>query len=297
MKELIDIVQKTFKFEQEAHKIFGTSPSNKLFFENLINYDVAIITASLDEFDMIKKQLSNCSELETTNDNHIFYSGKLPAKSGLLKVVLPVPIGMGIEATVSLTTKTLTYFNPKYIFMVGICAGNKKVTKIGDIIIAEKALNYNAIMEVERKDASTVKKFMQNANSINTKLKTKLELFSRSKIISEIKESYEDKEIHSSPLSCSVGLMVTGSSLMRSETKIAEINESYHNVKGLDMETNGFYFTSCNTFDDKQPYFVSIKSVSDFGDNTKYKLTAEQRKKYALHTCSQTLLRFMETEL
>lgn len=297
MKELIEIAKRALKFEKEAHKLLGTKISKNKPFNIVSNFDVAIITASLDEFDSIKGLLSDCSEIKTTNDNHMFYSGNLIGHSGLLRVVLPVPIAMGIEASVSVTTKALTYFNPKYVFMVGICAGNKKVTKIGDIIIAEKALNYNQIVEVEKKDASTVKKFMQNADSINTKLKTKLKLFSRSKMIKEIRESYDDKEILTSDLSCIVGLMVTGSSLMRSESKIADINESYLNVLGLDMETYGFYFTSCNTFDNKQPYFVSIKSVSDFGDNTNHKLSAMQRKKYALHTSSQALLKFIETEI
>jgi nucleoside phosphorylase len=297
MKELFEITQKALAFEKEAHELFGTNILKNKSSNKISNFDIAVITASLDEFDSIKGLLSEFSEIKTTNDNHMFYSGKLKGKSGLLNVVLPVPISMGIEACVSVTTKTLTYYNPKYIFMVGICAGNKKVTKIGDIIIAEKALNYNQIVEIEKKDASTVKKFMQNADSINTKLKTKLKLFSRSKIISEIKKSYRDSEIIISPLYCKVGLMVTGSSLIRSESKINEINESYLNVLGLDMETHGFYFTSCNTFDNKQPYFVSIKSVSDFGDNTNHKLNANQRKEYALYSSSQAFLKFIETEL
>lgn len=297
MKILVEIARETLKFKEEADQILGTSFSRKQFIKNYPIFDIAIITSSLDEFDTIKDLLLDCSELTITNDNHIFYSGKILTKSGNLSVVLPVPIAMGIEATVSLTTKVLTYFIPKYIFMVGICAGNKNVTKIGDIIIAEKALNYNEIVEVQKKDASTLKKFMQNADSINVKLKTKLNLFSRSEIISEIQDSYEDKAILSEPLTCSVGVMVTGSSLVRSETKIAEINDSYHNVKGLDMETCGFYYSCCNTFNDKQQYFVSIKSVSDFGDNTTHKLNQQQRKKYALYTSSQALTRFIKMEL
>ena len=91
--------------------------------------------------------------------------------------------------------------------------------------------------------------------------------------------------------------MVTGSSLVRSESKIAEINETYHNIKGLDMETHGFYYAARNTFDDYQPYFVSIKSVSDFGDNTKHKLTTDERRKYALFTSSNALVKIIQTEI
>jgi nucleoside phosphorylase len=297
MKDLLEIVKKTLSFREEAIQVLGIEPKRRKTTLKLFPYDIAIITSTLDEFDSIKNLIDNCSEFLVQNDSHIFYSGTVETKSGKLSVILPVPIAMGIEASVSITTITLNFFSPKYIFMSGICAGNKNVTRIGDIIIAEKALNYNEIVEVEKKGATKVKKFMQNADSINGKLKTKLSLFSRSTIISKIKDSYEDNHLFPEPLACSAGLMVTGSSLVRSETKIAEINDSYHNVKGLDMETSGFYFSCCNTFSEKQPYFVSIKSVSDFGDNITHKLSTQQRKKYALFTSSQAIIRFIKEEL
>ena len=74
---------------------------------------------------------------------------------------------------------------------------------------------------------------------------------------------------------------------------IKEINEDYHGIKGMDMETNGFYFTSSHSLKDMKPKFVSIKSVSDFGDSTSHKLSGEQRKKYALHTSSYVLLEYI----
>lgn len=297
MKELIELARRSLQFKKEAREILGEGSLINTAFQSKGKYDIAILTASLDEFDNIKKHFSDWKELKIENDNIIFYEGTIQGKSKKIKAVIPVPSSMGIEAAVSLATKTLTYFKPSYIFMVGICAGNKKVTKIGDIIIAEKALNYNEIVEVEKKDESTVRKFMQNADSINSKFKTRLSMFSRSSFIKDIRDSYSEKATITDELSCKIGLMVTGSSLVRSESKIAEINESYHNIKGLDMETHGFYYTARNTFDEYQPYFVSIKSVSDFGDNTKHKLTTDQRRKYALYTSSHALVKIIQTEI
>lgn len=297
MKELIELAQRSLKFKKEAGEILGDGSLVNTSFRAHGKYEIAVQTASLDEFDSIKKHFSELNELKIENDNNIFFEGIIQGKSKKLKAIIPVPSAMGIEAAVSLATKTLTYFKPSYIFMVGICAGNKKVTKIGDIIIAEKALNYNEIVEVEKRDESTVKKFMQNADSINTKFKTRLKMFSRSSLIKDIRDNYSDKAKISDELSCKIGLIVTGSSLVRSESKIEEINESYHNIKGLDMETHGFYYTACNTFDEYQPYFVSIKSVSDFGDNTKHKLTTDQRREYALYTSSLALVKIIQTEI
>ncbi|MDD4604601.1 MAG: hypothetical protein PHF97_12470 [Bacteroidales bacterium] len=297
MKELSDILKSSSEFEEEANQIFGTKKALSNYERHRMKFELAIISASLDEFDKMKSLLIDCHEFNIQNDSQIFYSGKLKRKDKLANVVLPVPIAMGMEAAISITTKVLTYFSPEYIFMVGICAGNRSVTKIGDIIIAEKSLNYNEIVETEKKDETQVKKFMQNADSINRNLKTRLTLFSRKPIINEIKTSYLGSKDFPDELSCKIGLMVSGSSLVRSETKIEEINSSYHNVKALDMETHGFYFASCNNFNEKQPLFVSIKSVSDFGDNTNHKISSDKRKEYALHTSTQALIKIIEKEI
>lgn len=297
MDEISNILNGFLNFQKDASKIFNVAKPSLNPIQIKRKFDIAIITASYDEFDTIKSLLNDCIELNILNDSTIFYSGKLNRRNGVSNIILPVPISMGMEASITLTTKVLTYFNPEYVFMVGICAGNKNVTKIGDIIVAEKSLNYNEIVETEKKDETSVKKFMQNADPINRNLKTRLTLFSRKPIIDEIKLSYNNAENFPDKLSCVIGLMVTGSSLMRSESKINDINSSYHNVKGLDMETHGFYFANSNTYSDRQPLFVSIKSVSDFGDNTKHKISAEKRKEYALYTSSQALIKFIETEI
>ena len=296
MEDISSIINGFLNFQKDAGKIFTAQPS--LYpIKAKGKFETAIITASYDEFDKVKSLLKDCTELNIQNDTTIFYSGTLKKKNGITNVILPVPMSMGMAATITLTTKVLTYFNPDYMFMLGICAGNKNVTKIGDVIIAEKSLNYNEIVEIEKKDETTVRKFMQNADSIDKKLKTRLTLFSRKPIIKEIRESYKGASDFPEELNCRIGLMVSGSSLIRSDSKISDINSSYHNVKGLDMETHGFYYAASNTFNDRKPLFVSIKSVSDFGDNTKHKISSAKRKDYALHTSTQTLIKFIETEI
>lgn len=62
----------------------------------------------------------------------------------------------------------------------------------------------------------------------------------------------------------------------------------------MDMETQGFYFSASNSFKNLLPKYVSIKSVSDYGDSTKHKLSGEERKKYALFTSSVTAIEFIK---
>jgi nucleoside phosphorylase len=256
---------------------------------------IGVITASPDEFASIRSLLIDVKQVQTSdvNDSVSYYTGILRGVGKEFSIILPYPLDMGISSAVVLTTKIITNFHPKYLFMVGIAAGNKKINNIGDILIAEKSLNYNEVVEVEKKDKTTSRKFMQNPDSINKHLKTQLSQFSNSDHIKEIESAYAEKDKIEKRLKCSIGLMVTGSSLVRSQSKVEEINETYLNVIGLDMETHGFYYASAHNLKQMSPYFASIKAVSDFGDNTEHKMTSSQRKSYALHTSSNAFKHFV----
>lgn len=295
MDKIRDLFSKVLLFEKEAVEIFGNQP--KSLNDRFISFSnsVSIITSTIEEFNSIREKLINVEEIEVGNkDSIIYYKGEIKNSKNNIKIVLPFPLSMGIESTVLVTTKVLNYFNPKYIFMVGICAGNKNLTKIGDIIIAEKSLNYNEIVETKKEGKESVKKFMQTAEAINKNLKSRISLLSKTKYISEIREQCSSLKNIPENLTCHIGLLVTGSSLVRSGEKIKEINESYYNVKGLDMETYGFYYAANNTYKNQQPYFASIKAVSDYGDETKHKMSAKERKNYALYTSSAALIYFIK---
>lgn len=282
-------------FQAEADKIFGSNFNPKSRCKKNHVFDVGIITSTMDEFDSVKNLLKDFSELEPEdNDPTIYYKSSILSNAKKLTVVLPVPYSMGLEAAVLTTTKLITCFELKYVFMVGIAAGNKKVSKIGDVLIADKALNYTQVVEIEKKDKDPVKKFMNDIYSIDRNLKGRLNIFAKSPSIKLIKEQYPKKSMICTDLNCRIGLMVTGSSLVRSDSKIEEINKSYRGVVGMDMETSGFYFALHNVLKDKIPCSVSIKSVSDYGDNSHHQLSPDARKEYALYTSSSALISFIE---
>lgn len=292
MEKLTRVCLNSSLFAKEAREIFGLLepiPINKAIF------DIAILTASNDEFDSIKGLLEECHEIEGPyNDATIYYEGLIRTTSKTYKVVLPFPLSMGIEAAVCITTKLINHYNPSFLIMTGVCAGNKNITNIGDIVIAEKSVNYNNVVEIDKMGKDSKKKFMQNADSINKNLKSRLSLYSRSHHIKEIQDNYADKEKFPKELKCHIGLVVTGSSLVRSAPKIKEINEDYHGVVAMDMETHGFYYTSSNSVNISTPNFVSIKGVSDFGDDSPHKVSADDRKKYALFTSSNAAITYIK---
>jgi nucleoside phosphorylase len=298
MKEFNKIIKSCSNFKKEAIDILGVEQSPHKLEEYHGIFEIAIFTANIDEFDSVKKILTDFERvIFNENDSTLYYSGKISSSSKTYKVIVPLPYSMGIEASSALTTKVIGTFRPKYLFMCGICAGNKSVMRIGDVVIAEKSLNYHSIVNIERKDASSDKKLMHQISSINGNLKSQLELVSRSNTLDKIRKSYHNKEHLEPVLKCQLGLLVTGSSLVRSSKIMEEINLTYPGVKGLDMETFGLYYASTQVFKDYAPNFVSIKSVSDYGDDKSHKLSPTDRKKYALYTSSEVLKLFIEEYL
>ncbi len=294
MNEFAEILNRLANFRNETNEIFGTkiNPFNPKKKEQ---YQIGILTASVDEFESIKKYIYDCKEVKSEiNDSTIYFKGTIKSPTKSFSAILPYPTETGIESAVCATTKLIVTFAPEYIFMVGILAGNKNVSKIGDIVVAEKALNYNEIVDQETSTGDNKKKFMQNAKHIDGRLKAQFTLFSKSKAIEDIQNEYNRKDLILNPLGCYLGVVVTGSSLVRSSTKMQEINEAYHNIKGLDMETHGFYYASTKTPNNFTPIFASIKSVSDFGDNTKHDINTATRREYALHTSSMALIKFIQ---
>jgi nucleoside phosphorylase len=285
-----NIIIRTTEFSAENKSTFQQTNSAK----NRIAADVVIMTATPQEFDSITSELANTKEIDIkSNDSNIYYESRVSSLNGELIIILPFPNGMGIEAAVNSTAKAISHFSPDLVIMSGICAGNKNVTQIGDLIIAEKTINYGNVVEIEKEGTVSKKKFMQTADSINKNLKARLTLFSTSQTFKNIIETIElPRQLKRNP-KCQLGLVVTGSTLMRSDEKMKEINDSYHGVKAMDMETHGVYFASSNSNKDKNPLFVSMKSVSDYGDNSYHIIDSETRTNLALQISAKSVISYI----
>jgi len=289
IKDILDIIKRSNEFSQEVKNEFPIRLNEK---SSVFKCDIAILTSTPKEFDVLTSLLDDVKELTIeNNDSLIYYTARINTKKKSFSVIIPYPVTMGLESAVSSTTKTITHFSPSLILMCGICAGNKNVAKIGDLIIAEKTVNYSNVVEIENSEKGAKKKFMQNADSINKNLKARLTLFANSKAIDLITDNLELPQTVKPK--CHLGLMVTGSSLVRSDEIMKEINDSYHGVKGMDMETHGFYFASSNSNKENIPLYVSMKAVSDFGDKTNHKLSSEQRSEIALKVSANSAINFI----
>jgi nucleoside phosphorylase len=259
--------------------------------------DIVIICATQDEFNSFKNILRDFNRIDIVNDSTLYYKGYIQGINDTFSVILPVPSDMGIATAAIVTTKCINQFRPRFLFMVGIAAGIKASTKVGDVIIADQALNYNEVIEIENADQSTRTKYMHNTISISPNLRSRFSMFLNSNNVNDISEHSSLKELNRKAR-FHIGTMVSGGSLIRSKERIKQLVRDYHNIKGIDMETYGVY-KAVYSFDyDNVPDFISIKSVSDFGDNDTHKeiKDSSKRKELALFTATTTLQKFIGSE-
>ncbi len=296
IKELKYILSKVKNFEREI-EFSKKSKTNQ--FDNIhspkIN-DIVVITATQDEYDSFARLLHDLHRIEIANDSTIYYKGYIQSYKLRYSVVVPVPSDMGIASAAVITTKCISNFRPKYLFMVGIAAGIKAITKIGDVLIGEKSLDYNEIIEVESNNNKRIK-FSNTIIAASNHLKSKLRLFIKE---FAIKKSTDNPLITSleREISFHFGIIVTGSALIRSVDRVNQLIRDYHNIKGIDMETYGVYKSASSYEKSLLPQFLSIKSVSDYGMNEKDNdLSNPQHKKdIALLTSSFTLFEFIKSD-
>lgn len=107
--------------------------------------DVVIIVAVPNELDGVFRafQLEKNTPRNTDLLDHYRFGYDKFEKDGL-QIVLLIQPGMGMTHSASLCTRALLAFKPKLIAMVGICAGRKEKTALGDIVIASSVFDFTA---------------------------------------------------------------------------------------------------------------------------------------------------------
>ena len=109
--------------------------------------DILIITALKDELNALK----NCDnqsgkswqELKDSS-NYSYYKTTFNHKNGTqLNIVAARPVEMGENYTNNLATRLISELKPRCLAMTGVCAGNKKETFLGDVIVANRVFKFD----------------------------------------------------------------------------------------------------------------------------------------------------------
>lgn len=259
---------------------------------NATKADIAIVTAVEAEYNAAKAMYEGWQTVASLNDSTIYQITTVTINDLTKTIVLTMLPEMGMTSASCFTTKLLQLFDPKQVYMIGICGGIKGEVNLTDIIVASSSWDYGS-GKIKPKTTDTTYYELEpspNQISINASLGSEIRAYKDgilAEIISEWTLLHPDNKIepkvHLSP-------MPSGSAVICDKAVFSELIRPQHRkCVGLDMETYGVYFAA--THCSKTPVdFLSIKSVSDFAD-------IEKNDDYHSACCfisSQFLKKFIE---
>jgi nucleoside phosphorylase len=274
--------------------------------ENTIHnsFDIAIITAIYKpEQRQVREILNNIKPYKIADDPTAYFTGELENNKGkTLQVVFASDDKMGMSAASNLSTKLLLHFKPKYLVMLGICAGIEGKVKTGDIIITECAWDYGSgkheKIKIAKNKYKEVFKPYINQNQLDVQLESKLKLLvDENKYVDDIENNWNNtrKQI-SEKLKAVIGPFASGSAVIANEDIVSEINSHHGKLLGFDMEAYSV-FNACRYTSYNKTKPIVIKSVSDFGDSNKGNADKDLHQEYAAFTSAQFFRMFAINDL
>jgi nucleoside phosphorylase len=206
-----------------------------------------------------------------------------------LRVLVTWPSAHGPVQTGLDLSLILQEFRPRFAAMTGICAGDRKKVKLGDLIIAECAYLYEEGKVIvgpdgqtthlkETKTAASTSQVLQYANGFDG-WKEPLRTMKRARLKRELKPNEEPKRF--------IVPMASGMAV-RSDNPFPWLREQFHrNTIALDMEAATFYRALGAA---SHIHALVVKGVSDYGDGSKNDAYHE----YAERASATYLLSFIQ---
>lgn len=192
---------------------------------------------------------------------------KAPAVDNLNRVVLATPARMGVAATTALALRTIVAFRPRLVVMVGIAAGTRGESQIGDVICADPVFEWGSGKWVE--DAGTARFepaiYQYSLDGALRGIVQRTDKFDKdlARYYDKLKGGRPD---HSPRLLR--GVVATGPAVVAAEAVNSYIHAHHRKVLGIDMETYGI-FQAADESPKPKPRAVGFKSVVDFADARK----------------------------
>lgn len=106
--------------------------------------DILILTAVKDEFDVIYSLETDWDVKKDKSGYNYYIREMITSSSDKITIGLALALDMGEVNTAILATRLSNELRPKCLAMVGICAGWRKKTRLGDVIVAERVFSYDS---------------------------------------------------------------------------------------------------------------------------------------------------------
>ncbi len=274
-------LENTLKYLSAFHR-------NKLQDEFYLNVDVVILTALVDpEFEAVLQLNCNWQQQRIHNDPTIYYKGEIVNGDKKFNLIAAYASRKGMPSSAALATKMSVLFKPKYIVMLGICAGLKDQVNLGDIIVADPTWDWGSGKHKVHNGSSIFNIAPYQAH-LEAHLRSDLQDMIRSGVVvSKVRSSWTG-EVPAGSLSIKMGPVASGAGVLSDQDLVKEIKENQNkDLIGLEMEAYAV-MSAVEYSVNSSPKALVIKSVCDFADEHK----DDKWQKYASFTSAMTFYYF-----
>lgn len=227
------------------------------------------------------------------SDCTVYHVAHIQTSKGSKKIVAAAVCKMGMPHSTAIAAKMIAKFKPRYLWMVGICAGIKGEVNLGDVIVADPCWDYGCGKYNE--DQAGEIKFLQDPYqcTLDSHVKTRVSLATtNTDFIKGIPTGFSGK-MPKNDLSLKIGPMVSGAAVVSSAKYLdAIIKGQSRKLIGMEMEAYGVMCAGELACEPK-PKVIIAKSVCDFGDAEK----EDGYQPYAAHTSANFFYKFTKEYL
>lgn len=233
------------------------------------NFDLAVITALDDpEFTAVLDLPVQWEEAKIAGDGDIYRVANFSGPHGSLRVVACRCPRMGMPTAAVMAMKVIENFRPRFIAMVGICAGIKGKVSLGDIVIADPSWDYGSGKH-QVVDGSP--EFLPAPHQINLNVDIRsllVEMKRDEANLDAIKRRWKNGNSPESKVTVHIAPVASGSAVLADSNMAVGIQKQHRKVAGIEMENYGVMLAAelCSR---PRPIAFTIKAVTDFADEEK----------------------------
>ncbi|MFP3564583.1 hypothetical protein [Paraburkholderia sp. SIMBA_030] len=231
--------------------------------------DVAVVTALISpELTAVLDLDYGWSEKRFPEDLTNYHFGSFDKEGQPVRVMAASAGRKGMPSSAALASKIVERFRPKYIVMLGICAGVRGKTGLGDVIVADPSWDCGSGKMSESEDGSPVflaAPYQKALNPVISQLA--LDLASKSATSKAITGAW-NAPTPAGNLSIRVGPMASGAAVLAHGNAVLPITAQNRELLGVEMEAYAV-MAAADYAVGPQPTPIAIKSVCDFADAQK----------------------------
>ncbi len=250
--------------------------------------DLAILCAlESPEFEELMKLPWNWSAARPIHDHLFVRDGWLYCGTKKITVAAAFSTRMGMVESALKSFIIISKLNPKAIGMTGICAGVTSKVKLGDVLFADPAWDFQNGKHVRDGDEF---KFLISPHHLpaSYNIRSRVEqIRSDADFLRSLPRLYDDNCKYET--SIKIGPVASGSAVLADGRTIQEIKDHQHrDLIGVEMEIYGLY-SAAHTSSPTPKYFA-LKGVCDYADPDK----EDDAQRYAAFASVRVLQKLFE---